>query len=93
MLGGDVALAHLHGFAQAVFQHALHAGRERQVARDVGVLVDGHHLADALHHSVVADVQALKRLGGQAVLFLDKAEQDMLGAHIGLMEGASFVLG
>ena len=86
-------MAHLHGFAQAVFQHALHAGRERQVARDVGVLVDGHHLADALHHSVVADVQALKRLGGQAVLFLDKAEQDMLGAHIGLMEGASFVLG
>ena len=48
---------------------------------------------NALHHGVVSHSQALKRLGGKAVLFLDEAQQDMLGAHIGLMQGACLVLG
>ena len=33
---------------------------------DVGVLVDGDHLADGLNDAVVADVQAVERLGGKA---------------------------
>ena len=37
-------MPHLHGLAQAVLQHALDAGREGQMPRHVGVLVDGHHL-------------------------------------------------
>ena len=60
---------------------------------DVGVFVDGNHLANALHHGVVLDVQALERLRGKTVFLLYEPEQDVLGAHIGLMEGASFVLG
>ena len=31
-------------------------------------------------------------LGGQTVLLLYEAEQDMLGAHVGLMKRASLVL-
>ena len=41
---------------------------------------------------VVLDVQAVEGLGGQAVLFLYEAEQDVLGAHVGLMKRAGLVL-
>ena len=93
MLGGDIALPHLHGLAQAVLEHALDARRERKMAGHVGALVDGGHLADALHHGVIGHAQTLEGLGGKAVLFLDEAQQDMFGAHIGLMQGACLVLG
>ena len=92
VLGGDIGLAHLHGLAQAVLQHALDARGERQVAGHVGVLVDGDHLADGLHHGVVLHALAVEGLGGQAVLLLYEAEQDVLGAHVGLMERAGLVL-
>ncbi len=49
-------------------------------------------MADGLHHRVVLDVQAVERLGGQAVLFLYEAEQDVLGAHVGLVKRAGLVL-
>ena len=58
----------------------------------IGVLVDGHHLADGLHHRVVFDIQTLERLGGEALLFLNQSEQDVLGAHIGLVKAAGLVL-
>ena len=93
VLGGDVALAHLHRLAQRVLQHALHARGERQVARHVGRLVDGDDLADVGDDVVVLDVEAVERLGGQAVLLLYESEQDVLGAHVGLMQGARLVLG
>ena len=92
MLGGDVRLPHLHGLAQAVLQHALDAGREGQMPRHVGVLVDGHHLADGLHDGIVLHVETIEGLGGQTVLLLYEAEQDVLGAHVGLMKRASLVL-
>ena len=92
MLGGDVALPHLHGLAQGVLQHALHARGERQMARHVGSLVDGDDLADGRDDVVVLDVEALERLGGKAVLLLYQAEQDVLGAHVGLMQGTRLVL-
>ena len=58
----------------------------------VGILVDGHNLTDGLHHGVVLDVQALERLGGQTVFLLDKTEQNVLGAHIGLMKRSCLIL-
>ena len=51
------------------------------------------HLADGLHHGVVLHAElAVEGLGGQAVLLLYEAEQDVLGAHVGLMERAGLVL-
>ena len=50
------------------------------MAGHVGALVDGGHLADALHHGVIGHAQTIEGLGGKAVLFLDEAQQDMLGA-------------
>ena len=67
-------------------------GVNGQVAGHVGVLVDGDHLADGLHHGVVLHALAVEGLGGQAVLLLYEAEQDVLGAHVGLMERAGLVL-
>lgn len=92
VLRGDVGLPHLHGLAQRVLQHALDARREGEVPRDIGVLINSDHLADGLHHSVVADVQAVECLGGETVLLLDEAEQDVLGAHVGLVKRARLIL-
>ena len=92
VLGGDVALTHLHGLAHSVLKNALHARRERQMARNVGVGIDDDSLTDCLHGVVVLNIQTLKRLRGKAVLFLDKAEQDMLGSDIRLVELAGLFL-
>ena len=59
---------------------------------DIGILVNGDHLADGLHDAIVGDVQAIERLSSQAVLFLDEAKQDVLGAHIGLVKRARLIL-
>ncbi len=93
MLGRDVALAHLHGFAQGVFKHALYARCEAEVARNVSRRVDLHRLAHSRQGGIVLDAQMLERLGSQAFLFLHKGKQDMLGAHIRLMQGARLFLG
>ena len=58
----------------------------------VGALVDGDHLADGLHDCVVLHVQAFERLCRKPFLFLDKTQQDVLCADVGLMEVASLVL-
>ena len=92
MLGRDVGLPHLHGLAQGVLEHALHARGEGEVAGHVGALIDRDDLTDGLHHRIVLDIQTLERLGGEALLFLNQPEQDMLGAHIGLVKTAGLVL-
>ena len=92
VLSRDVGLPHLHSLAQRVLEHALHARSEGKVPGHIGVLVDGHHLADGLHHRVVFDIQTLERLSGKALFFLNQPEQDMLGAHIGLVKAAGLVL-
>ena len=92
MLSRDVGLPHLHGLAQRVLEHPLHARGEGKVAGHISALVDGDDLADRLHHRVVLHIQTLERLSCEALLFLDKTEQDMLGAHVGLVKAASLVL-
>ena len=62
------------------------------MARHVGVLIDGDDLADGLHGAVVCDVQTRKRLSRQTLLLLNEAEQDVLGAHVGLMQGSRLIL-
>ena len=62
------------------------------MARNVGVSVDDDSLTDCLHGVVILNVQTLERLRGKAVLFLDKAEQDMLGSDIRLVELAGLFL-
>ena len=58
----------------------------------IRTLVDGDDLANRLHHRVVLDIQTLERLSGEAFLFLNQPEQDVLGAHIGLVKAAGLVL-
>ncbi len=62
------------------------------MARHVRVLVDGGDLADVLHHVVVLDALALQRLGGKPLFFGDQTEQDVLGAHVGLVQLTCLVL-
>ena len=72
-------------------QHSFDARREGEMSGDVGVLVDGDHLADGLNDAVVADVQAVEAWAGKTVLRMS-AEQDMLGAHVGLVKRARLIL-
>ena len=90
---GDIRLPHLHGFPQGILQHALHPRGEGQVAGDISVFIDGGDLTDVLGHPVMGDVQPHQSLGSQALVLRDEAQQDMFGAHVGLMERAGFVLG
>ena len=92
MLGGYVALPHLHGLAQRVLKHALDPGGERKVAGNVRVLVDGGDLADVLHDVVVLHALAVERLGRQPLLLGDEPEQDVLGANVGLTKLTRLVL-
>ena len=92
VLGVDEALPHLHGLAQGVLQHALHARGEAEVARHVGRLINRDDLAYVGDNVVVVDVQRLERLGRKAVLLLDERKQQVFGAHIGLMQASRFVL-
>ena len=62
------------------------------MTRNVGVGVNDDSLTDCLHSVVVLNIQTLERLRGKAVLFLDKAEQDMLGSDIRLVELAGLFL-
>ena len=93
VLGGNVALAHLHGLAQGVFQHPLSAVAEAQVTGKVGGFVNGNDGPDGIHHRFVLHVQAVQGLGGKAVAFLDQAKEQVLRAHLGLMELARLLLG
>ena len=50
------------------------------MAGHVGVLVDGDHLADGLNDAVVADVQAVERLGGKTVVIVAQRISTVLHA-------------
>ncbi len=93
MLGGDIALAHLHGFAQGVLQHAFHTRGEAEVPGHIGARIGLHCLADGGQSGVVLHTQMLERLGGKTLLFLHEGKQDMLGAHVGLVQGTRLFLG
>ena len=60
--------------------------------RDIGILIDCDDLADGLDDGVVFDAQSIESLGGQAVFFLYQPEQQVLGAHVGLVQGTGLIL-
>ena len=92
MLGADVGVAELQRLAQGQLEHLLGARGERDVtARRLLALADD--LLDLGAHGLQRDVEALQRLGGDALALVDEAEQDVLGPDVVVGEHAGLFLG
>ena len=92
VLGADVVVPELQRLAEAELEDLLGPGGERDVA--------GRRLlalADDLDHFVTdrgeVDVEALESLGGDALPFVEEAEQDVLGADVIVVQMPRFFLG
>ena len=91
MLGADVLVAQLQGFAQGELEHLLRARRERDVAgRDLTPTTD-----DLLHfrpHRVERDAEGGERLCRNPFALAHQPEQDVLGADVVVVEEPRFLL-
>ena len=58
-----------------------------------GLLALADDLLDLGAHGLQRDVEALQRLGGDALALVDQAEQDVLGADVVVGEHAGLFLG
>ena len=91
VLGADVVVAKRKRLAQRELEHLLGPGRERDLAgRDFVALADdagdlGTHLFDR-------DLKGIKDARGEAFLFAQQPEQDVLGADVVVLERAGLVL-
>ena len=91
VLGADVVVAELQRLAQRQLEHLLRPRREGDVAgRRRAALADDvlHLVADGLER----DAERLERLGGDAFALVDEPEEDVLGADVGVVEEACFLL-
>ena len=92
VLGADVVVAELQRLAQRQLEHLLGPRGERDVpGRRRAALADD--LLDLAAHGLERDAEALERLGGDAFALVDQPEQDVLGADVGVVEQARFLLG
>ena len=92
VLGADVGVAELQRLAQGQLEHLLGARGERDVAAG-RLLALADDLLDLGAHGLQGDVEALQRLGGDALALVDEAEQDVLGADVVVGEHAGLFLG
>ena len=92
VLRADVGVAHLAGFLNGQFDDALRARRQRRLAEGRPRITRGHalDLADDLRRRC-ADLS--QNLGGQPVLFFCQTQQQVLRAHIVVVEAHGLFLG
>ena len=85
MLGRDVVLPELQRLAKRALEHALGTRRERNMAGSGGGILIGDvlYLADDL---VIGDIELLQGTRGDAFALADQAQEQVLGAHIGLLQ-------
>src|SRR5690606_33166301 len=92
VLGPDVVVAELERLPQRELQHLLGAWGEGDVSgRRLLALADD--LLDLLAHRLELDVEPLERLARDTLALVDKAEQNVLGPDVVVVEQACFVLG
>jgi hypothetical protein len=85
VLGADVVVAQAQRLAQRELQDLLGARRERDLpARHLFAGADDPH--DLRTDSLDGDVQALEDARSQPLLLAEKAEQDVLGADVVVLE-------
>ena len=89
--GANVVVAQLQGFAQSQLQHLLGPGGEGYVTGG-GLMSDTHCLDHRLPGAVQIDAEAPQRLGGDALSFRQKAQQQVFGAYVFMVHLARFFL-
>ena len=85
MLGADVVVAQLQRFAQAQLENLLGARRERNMPRR-RLLPLADDLLDLAADALQRDAQRFQRLGRDAFAFVNKTQQDVLGADVVVVE-------
>ncbi len=85
VLGADVVVAELQRLAQAQLENLLGARRERDVTRR-RLLALADDLLDLAADALKRDAQRLQRLGRDAFAFVNKTQQDVLGADVVVVE-------
>ena len=91
MLGADVVVAELERFAQAELENLLGSRGERDVTAG-GLLTLADDVFDLPTDGFERDVEALERLGGDALTFVDETEEDVFGADVVVAEHPRFLL-
>jgi hypothetical protein len=91
VLGADVVVPELERLTERQLEHLLGARRERDVTRR-GRAALADDLLDLVAHGLERDAQRLECLGGDALTFVDQAEQDVLGPDVAVVEQPSFFL-
>ena len=95
MLRGNIGLVVLARQAEAL----LHNGHHERCERELGVLRLGlrgsrrANIPELLQDVIVGNLQITEGLSGNALLLLGEREQQMLGAHLGGLEGLCLLLG
>jgi L-fuconolactonase len=92
VLGADVVIAEQQRLAQRQFQHLLGPWRERDVP-GWGPGADADGLLHLVAHGVQADIQRRQRPGGEAPFFIQQPEQNVLGAHVVVVQRPGLRLG
>ncbi len=85
VLGADVVVAELQRLAQAQLENLLGARGERDVPRR-RLLALADDLLDLAADAFKRDSQRLQRLGRDAFAFVNKTQQDVLGADVVVVE-------
>src|SRR5699024_4047037 len=81
----------LEGLAQAQLEHLLRPRGEGDVAGG-GLIALADDVADLLAHRVEGHAERLERLGADALVLVDQAQQDVLGADVVVVEQSRLVL-
>ncbi len=92
MLGSDVAVPQLEGFAERELENLLGARGERGRAGGSGT-GKTDRLLDLLTHGLEGDPEGLERLCRDTLTLVDQPEEDVLGADEAVIEQARLLLG
>ncbi len=92
VLGADVVVVHLQRLAQRELEHLLGARGERHVTggRLLAVTDD---LLNLLTHRVEGDPERFEGLRGDALTFVDEAQQDVFRADVAVIQQLRLILG
>jgi hypothetical protein len=91
VLGADVVVAELQGLPERQLQNFLRARRERCL-RARAFLAVADDALDLLAHLVEVDVQGVESLRGDALVFAQEAEEQVLRAYVVVVEMTGLVL-
>jgi hypothetical protein len=93
VLGADVGVAHVLGLFHRILQHLLGPGREGDLAQEHDVVAGADDLLDLGPDAAQVHAEVGEHLGGDALAEGDEPQQDVLRAHVIVVESLGLFLG